>query len=429
VVNYYFVAPLHQFTISQPENVLALSVFVVIAALVSRVVDMAARRTSEAARSNAEAETMSTLAGSVLRGEQAIPALLERVRETFAVDRVSLLRRDSSAPASEGPGGMRGSWTCLASVGDQPCTHPEDGDAEAPVGPDLVLVLGGRAIAAEDQRVLNAFAAQVAVAFEQRRLAQAADAAAGVAEADRMRTALLNAVSHDLRTPIASAKAAISSLRSGEVRWSPEDRQELLATADDALDRLTDLVTNLLDLSRLQAGVLSVAIRPVGVDEVVGVALDHVRAVVPDRAWQLVQVDVPSTLPEVAADAGLLERVIANLVENALRHTPPDQPVRLAASAIGNVVEVRVIDRGPGIPADDRSAVFAPFQRLDDHGASGGTGVGLGLAIARGFVEAMHGTVTLDDTPGGGLTATVGLPIASGRQSSPDEVRDLTSAD
>src|SRR6266550_3773769 len=213
VVNYYFVAPLHQFTISQPENVLALGVFVVIAALVSRVVDTAARRTSEAARSNAEAETMSTLAGSVLRGEQAIPALLERVRETFAVDRVSLLRRDSPAPASEGPGGMRGSWTCLASVGDYPCAHPEDGDAEAPVGPDLVLVLGGRAIAAEDQRVLNAFAAQVGVAFEQRRLTEVANAAADVAEADRMRTALLNAVSHDLRTPIASAKAAISSLR------------------------------------------------------------------------------------------------------------------------------------------------------------------------------------------------------------------------
>jgi two-component system sensor histidine kinase KdpD len=428
VVNYYFVAPLHQFTISEPENVLALSVFVVIAALVSRVVDMAARRTSEAARSNAEAETMSTLAGSVLRGEQAIPALLERVRETFAVDRVSLLRRDSPAPASEGPGGMRGSWTCLASVGD-PCAHPEDGDAEAAVGPDLVLVLGGRALAAEDQRVLNAFAAQVGVAFEQRRLTEVANAAADVAEADRMRTALLNAVSHDLRTPIASAKAAISSLRSREVHWSREDCQELLATADDALDRLTDLVTNLLDLSRLQAGVLSVAIRPVDLDEVVGIALDHVRAVVPDRSWQLVEVDVPATLPEVAADPGLLERVIANLVENALRHTPPDKPVRITASAIGDVVEVRVIDRGPGIPVDDRQQVFAPFQRLDDHGASGGTGVGLGLAIARGFVEAMHGTVTLEDTPGGGLTAAVGLPIASTRLAFPDEVGDLTSAD
>jgi two-component system sensor histidine kinase KdpD len=292
-----------------------------------------------------------------------------------------------------------------------------------------VLVLGGRALAAEDQRVLNAFAAQVGVAFEQRRLTQAANAAADVAEADRMRTALLNAVSHDLRTPIASAKAAISSLRSGEVHWSREDRQELLATADDALDRLTDLVTNLLDLSRLQAGVLSVAIRPVDVDEVVGIALDHVRAVVPDRSWQLVEVDIPSTLPEVAADSGLLERVIANLVENALRHTPPDKPVRIAASPIGDVVEVRVIDRGPGIPVDDRQQVFAPFQRLDDHGASGGTGVGLGLAIARGFVEAMHGTVTLEDTPGGGLTAAVGLPIASTRLPFPDEVGDLTSAD
>ena len=429
IVNYYFVPPLHQFSISEPENALALGVFVVIAALVSRVVDMAARRTSEAARSNAEAETMSTLAGSVLRGEQAIPALLERVRETFAVDRVSLLRRDSPAPASEGPGGMRGSWTCLASVGDYPCAHPEDGDAEAAVGPDLVLVLGGRPLAAEDQRVLNAFAAQVGVAFEQRRLTEVANAAADVAEADRMRTALLNAVSHDLRTPIASAKAAISSLRSGEVEWSREDRQELLATADDALDRLTDLVTNLLDLSRLQAGVLSVAIHPVDVDEVVGIALDHVRAVVPDRSWQLVEVDVPSTLPEVAADPGLLERVIANLVENALRHTPPDKPVRITASAIGDVVEVRVIDRGPGIPVDDRQQVFAPFQRLDDHGASGGTGVGLGLAIARGFVEAMRGTVTLEDTPGGGLTAAVSLPTASGRLAVSDEVADLTSAD
>jgi two-component system sensor histidine kinase KdpD len=276
-----------------------------------------------------------------------------------------------------------------------------------------VLVLGGRALAAEDQRVLSAFAAQVAVAFEQRRLTEAAHAAAGVAEADRMRTTLLNAVSHDLRTPIASAKAAISSLRSGEVRWSPEDRQELLATADDALDRLTDLVTNLLDLSRLQAGVLSVAIRPVGVDEVVGVALDHVRGAVPDRRAQSVEVDVPATLPEVAADPGLFERVVANLVENALRHGPADQPVRLAASTIGDVVELRVIDRGPGIPADDRARVFAPFQRRDDHGVSDGMGVGLGLAIARGFVEAMRGTVTLDDTPGGGLTVTVGLPTAS----------------
>ena len=413
LINYYFVPPIHTFTISAAENVLALIVFVLIAVLVSRVVDLAARRTVEAARSNAEAETLSTLAGSVLRGEQALPALLQRVKETFAVHSVTLLRRDTGAPASVGAaphtrttGGLRGTWSCIASVGDDPCLRPEDGDTEAPADDDLTLVLRGRTLAAEDQRVLTAFAAQVAVAYQQRRLAEAADAAATVAEVDRMRTALLNAVSHDLRTPIASAKAAVSSLRSPDIEWSEADRRELLASADGALDRLTALVTNLLDLSRLQAGALSVTAHPIGVDDVVSRALDHTAGGRP------VDLDVPATLPEVFADPGLLERVIANLIENAFRYAPADQPVRLAASAHGDTVEVRVIDRGPGIPPADRDAVFAPFQRRDDHSTGTGAGVGLGLAIARGFVHAMHGTLTLDDTPGGGLTAVIALPKA-----------------
>jgi two-component system, OmpR family, sensor histidine kinase KdpD len=413
VLNYYFVPPIHTFTISEPENVLALVVFVLIASLVSRVVDVAARRTSEAARSNAEAETLSTLAGSLLRGEQALPALLERVRETFGVHSVALLRRDSDAPASVGAarsshttGGLRGTWSCVASIGEAPCLRPEDGDSEVSIGDDLNLVLRGRALAAEDQRVLAAFAAQVAVAYQQRRLAEAAEAAAPIAEADRMRTALLNAVSHDLRTPIASAKAAVSSLRSQDVQWSETDKQELLGNADEALDRLNALVTNLLDLSRLQAGVLSIAVTPVGIDDVVSLALDHAAP------GAVIDLDVPQTLPAVLADAGLLERAIANLVENALRYTPAGQPIRLAASTHGDNVELRVIDTGPGIRPDDREALFAPFQRRDDHPSSNGAGVGLGLAIARGFIEAMHGTIALDDTPGGGLTAVVSLPIA-----------------
>ncbi len=409
VLNWYFVPPLHQWTIAKPENVLALIVFVVIAVLVSRVVDLSARRSSEAARSNAEAETLLTLAGSVLRGEQALPALLQRVQETFAVRSVALLRRESVAPASSGVGGLRGTWTRVESVGADPCLRPEDGESEAPVGDDLILVLGGRVLGAEDQRVLTAFAAHVAVAFEQRRLAEAADAAASVAEVDRLRTALLNAVSHDLRTPIASAKAAVSSLRSPDVEWSEADRRELLASADGALDRLTALVTNLLDLSRLQAGVLSVSARPVGLDDVAGRALDQVRHDDPGRT---VDVEIPETLPAVLADPGLLERVVANLVENALRYAPQGQGVRVAGSTHGDVVELRVIDGGPGIASADREAVFAPFQRRDDHVTSNGGGVGLGLAIARGFVEAMRGSITLDDTPGGGLTATVSLPVA-----------------
>jgi two-component system sensor histidine kinase KdpD len=421
LLNFYYVPPLHRFTIDQPENILSLIVFVIIATLVSRVVDAAARRSSEAARSNAEAETLSTLAGSLLRGEHALTALLQRVQETFAVSSVSLLQRETEARISAGAaapdtagGGMRGTWRCLASIGAEPCLRPEDADTEVPVGDDLLLVLRGRALAAEDQRVLTAFATQVAVAYQQGQLAELAAAAIPLAESDRIRTALLNAVSHDLRTPIASAKAAVTSLRSKEVTWSDADREELLLHADAALDRLTELVTNLLDLSRVQAGVMQVSPVPVALDDVVGEAVAHVGGAPPPPDRSPVVVDVPAALPEVLADAGLLERVLANLLENALRFSPPTEPVQVAASGHGDLLEVRVIDRGPGIRPADREAVFEPFQRRDDHADGTGAGLGLGLAISRAFVEAMAGTLTLDDTPGGGLTAVVALQRAPG---------------
>jgi two-component system sensor histidine kinase KdpD len=406
LLNYYFAMPIHTFTISAPENVLALTVFVLIAVLVSRVVDQAARRNVEAARSNAEAETLSTLAGSLLRGEQALPALIQRVAETFAVSSVALLRQVSDAPSSgAADAGPRGQWQLLAGVGPDPCRRPEDADAEVPVGADLVLVLRGRRLAAEDQRLLAAFATEVAVAYQQRELSRAADAAQELAATDRARTALLNAVSHDLRTPIAAAKAAVSSLRGSEVSWSEQDRQELLAGADAALDRLTALVTNLLDLSRLQAGALSVNVQPVGVDDIVNRALSML-SVGADR----VRLAVSPELPEVLADPGLLERVISNVLENALRYSPADAPVRISADGGPGTVELRVLDRGPGIDRLARDAVFEPFQRRDDRAVSTGAGVGLGLAIARGFVEAMHGSIGLDDAPGGGLIVRITLP-------------------
>ena len=419
LLNYYFVAPTHTFTIANPENLLALVVFLVIAALVSRVVDQAARRNVEAARSNAEAETLSTLAGSLLRGEQALPALLDRIRETFAVSSVTLLHRDTEAPASVGAsragggssGGLRGTWTTVDSVGDDPCLSPQDGDTEVPVGDSLTLALRGRALAAEDQRLLAAFATQAAVAYQQRRLTQAAAAAIPIAEGDRMRTALLNAVSHDLHTPIASAKAAVSSLLSHEVQWTADDQRDLLTDADQALDRLTALVGNLLDLSRLQAGALSIQAGPVGIDDVVSRVLDHL-----DNSDRF-ELDVSPAIPEVQADPGLLERAIANIAQNALRYNPAGRPVRIAASAHGDRVEVRVIDYGPGIATKDWDTVFEPFQRRDDHSSSTGAGVGLGLAIARGFIEAMHGSIVLEDTPGGGLTTVISLRQAPERSS------------
>jgi two-component system sensor histidine kinase KdpD len=293
----------------------------------------------------------------------------------------------------------------VATSGEPPLTRPEDADVDVPVTDSLTLGLRGRALPASDRRVLAAFAAYAAAALEQQRLTAEAEAARPIAEADRMRTALLAAVSHDLRTPLASAKAAVTSLRSRDVQWNEQDRNELLATADESLDRLTRLVDNLLDMSRLQAGALSVFPRPADLEEIVSRSLDDLGP-----AARQVIVDMPRTLPEVQVDPAILERVIANVTANALRYSPPGSPPMLTASAMAGRVELRIVDRGPGIPEADRDRVFVPFQRLGD--TDNTTGVGLGLALSRGLTEAMGGTLDPEDTPGGGLTMAISLPAA-----------------
>jgi two-component system, OmpR family, sensor histidine kinase KdpD len=405
LLNYYFVPPLHTLTIRETNNALALVVFVVVAALVSSVVDLAARRTRQAARATAESETLGMLAGSILRGETALPALLERVREAFGLTCVTLLERIPHHGTSGRGAAARGpadEWTIVANAGGNPCQRPTDADTEVPAGDTLLLALRGRPLRVEDQRLVGAFAAQAAVILERHRLTEAAAAAVPIAEGDRMRTALLAAVGHDLRTPLASAKAAVTSLRSDDIEWSAHDHDELLATADESLDRLTRLVDNLLDMSRLQAGALSVVSRSIALDEVVPLALDDLGP-----AGGSVVVDVPDDLPEVLADPGLLERVIANLVGNAIRYSPPGAPPVITGSSLGERVELRIIDRGQGIPSTELDRVFAPFQRLGD--TDNTTGVGLGLALSRGLTEAMGGTLTPEETPGGGLTMVVSL--------------------
>jgi two-component system sensor histidine kinase KdpD len=416
LLNYFFIAPLHDFSIAETNNILSLVVFVAVAAMVSRVVDVSARRTKEAARATAEAETLSTLAGSVLRGRSALPDLLDQVRLTFGMTSASLLERGAAGSAASSAGeptvddmadrdGIdRHGWHVVASAGTDPCRRPEDGDTELPVGQDLALVLRGRPLAASDRRVLGAFAAQTAVALRQLRLGEAAAAAAPLAAADRTRTALLAAVSHDLRSPLSSAKAAVTSLRSTDVAWSDDERRELLATAEESIDRLIRLVENLLGVSRLNAGVISVVVQPVALDEIVPLALDDLGSV-----GRAVELHVPDDLPPVLADPALLERVIANLTANAIRYSPAGQPPLITASALADWIELRVIDRGPGIPEQDWETVFAPFQRLGDTDNS--TGIGLGLALSRGLTESMGGSLVPEATPAGGLTMVIRLPV------------------
>ena len=401
LLNYYFTPPIHQWTIAEANNALALVVFVAVGLVVSSVVDRAARRTRQAARASAESELLVTTAGSVLRGQRAVAAVLDRVREAFGMQSVTLLEcTPSQSTAARNP---TSGWRAVAHSGEPPVTRPADADVEVPVGETMSLALRGRTLPASDRRVLGAFAAYAAVALEQQRLAAEAEAARPIAEADRMRTALLAAVSHDLRTPLASAKAAVTSLRSADVQWDEHDRDELLATADESLDRLTHLVDNLLDMSRLQAGALSVFPRPAGLDEVVARALDDLGAV-----GHTVKVEIPDSLPAVRVDPGILERVIVNLTQNALRYSPEGKPPLLIASSLGDRVELRVVDRGPGIPKSKRDRIFVPFQRLGD--TDNTTGVGLGLALSRGLTEAMGGTLEPEETPGGGMTMTLSLP-------------------
>ncbi|NJC85920.1 sensor histidine kinase [Planosporangium mesophilum] len=389
LVNFFFVPPYHTLVVDSPGNVVVLVVYVLVAATVAVAVDVAARHRAAAARRSVEAGLLAQISAAPAVPD-SLTTLLKRVRDSYGMTSVALFEADRA----------------VARVGPVPDGEPAlsvDGDGRASQVPGLRLAAWGPAVFAEDRGTLARLVAAAARLRENQRLADEAARARDLAEIDRLRAALLNAVGHDLRTPLAAIKAAVSSLRQPDVAWVPEDRAELLSTVEESTDRLVDLVENLLSVSRLRAGVLSADPRPVALDAVVAEAVLHT----PGRTG--VEVDVPDDLPLALADPGLLERVVANLLANALTASPPEGTVHLEGRLDGQRLALRVVDHGPGLPAEHRDRLFAPFQRLDDRG---GTGLGLGLAIARGFTEAMGGVLTPSDTPGGGLTMTITIPLA-----------------
>lgn len=389
-VNWFFTPPTGRLTVARVDDLLALGAYLLTAVAVATVVDRSARRAADAARSRAETAMLSSLSRSVLAGDRGLPRLLEQTREAFGLTSVSMVERTDRDERTVG------------SCGD-PTEQTTD---EITITDTLALRLCGRPLSASDRRVLVAFAEQAAVALQQHRLAAQAAEAARLAAANSMRTALLAAVSHDLRTPLAGIKAASSALRSTELSLSDADQAELVETVDASADRLSALVDNLLDMSRLQAGAVTPALSPSELPDVVARALSWLDADEQDR----VCLDWSDELPPVIADPGLLERVVANLVSNATRHADRG-PITLSAGAAGGGVELRVADRGPGIPLADRERVFVAFQRLGD--SPSGQGVGLGLAVARGLTEAMGGRLTAEDTAGGGVTMVVSLQVAA----------------
>jgi two-component system sensor histidine kinase KdpD len=386
LLNWYFTPPLHTFTIDKPDNLLALLLFVTVAMLVSSVVHLAASRAGQAARSREEARLLLTLAQTVLGGADTPTAVLDHLVHTVG-GQAELLEHVS------------GRWVRIAVSGG---ATTGAATTRINVRTTLTLEVSGQR-SPMTAGLLAGFAAQAAAALDRERLRTQAAQAEALAEGNRMRTALLAAVSHDLRTPLASIKASVSSLRQTDVAWTEADEEALLATIEENADRLDGLIGNLLDMSRLHTGSLQPFLRPITIDEVAPVALRGLD----DPAN--VRLEVPDGMSMVLADPGLLERVLANLFSNALHHSPPSVPPALQAHRLGDSVVLEVIDHGAGVPDKLKEQIFEPFQRFDDRKV----GVGLGLAVAKGFTEAMGGAIVAADTPGGGCTIRITLPVAA----------------
>ena len=386
LLNWYFTPPLHTLTIANPKDMLALLLFITVAVSVSSVVHLAARRANQAARAAEDAAALLALAQTVLGGDDTPAAILAHLAAT----------RGGRAELSEL---VAGQWIRVAQAGAAPeLSEP----AEVLVGSDLALKVRGQDPPITPQ-LLDGFAAQAAAALDRDRLRTQAAQAEALAEGNRMRTALLAAVSHDLRTPLASIKASVSTVRQPDVELPAEDEQALLATIEQSADRLNGLIGNLLDMSRLAAGSLEPFLRPASIDEVAPLACAE-----PDTPQ--VRLIVPDDLPLVRTDPGLLERVLANLFANAAAHSPANRPPVMVAHQRNDTVVLDVIDHGRGVPDDLKPRIFEPFERLDERNT--GTGVGLGLAVAHGFLTVMGATIEARDTPGGGLTMRVTLPVA-----------------
>ncbi|MGH3825072.1 MAG: DUF4118 domain-containing protein [Pseudonocardiaceae bacterium] len=401
LLNYFFTPPLYSFTIAEPKNVVTVLAMVAVGVMVALVVDRAARRAAQAARARTEAALLGSYARTVLTAADPVRRLLEKVRENFGLTSVTLLAWPDDHRQGDG-------WQQVAWVGTDPCSAPTEADTMITVDDQMRLAIRGPLLTAPDRAVLEAAAGQAVLALRQQQSAKQVLVAQRRAETTQLRTALLSAVGHDLRTPLTSIKAAAGSLRDPHLPLSAADTAELLATIEESTDRLSALVENLLDSSRLATGAVRPQLQPIGYDEVVARALATI-----DRS-DAVTVEIAEELPLVLADPGLLERVVANVVDNALRYAR-GAAVEVRGSAHAGRVELRICDHGPGLPQGAADTVFAPFQRLDstERGdRQSDNGVGLGLSVAKGFMEAMDGTLSAEDTPGGGLTVVISLAAA-----------------
>ncbi len=381
--NWFHLPPLYRFTIADGSNWFALAAYVVVAVTVSLLADRVRRRAAEAEQREREAALLADVASNLLAGRELrdeLESISVRAARVLGVSRARIELGRHAPPAGEAP-------------------HPLEVDKRL-VG-TLYLPEGEAPSLAERGRFLPALASLVGVAVDRERLEQEAIDADALRRSDTVKTAVLQAVSHDLRSPLTAIRAAADGLRSEELDLDESDRAGLVETIQIETRRLDRLVSNLLELSRLQADAASPVPELWSVDDLVGQALDEVNG------SERVEVVFAHEVPPVRVDATQIQRVLANLLENALKFSPPETPVQVRVTCTRKEAIVRIVDRGPGIPEDELERIFEPFHR----GADSGRGAGLGLAIARGFAEANAGRVWAESHPGQGASFALALPL------------------
>jgi two-component system sensor histidine kinase KdpD len=405
-----FLPPYGHLKVHDQQDYVSLAVYLLIALVVSVLVSTRERRQAEAERRERETRTLYELSSRLLVHD-SLQATLEQVATTVR----SLFDLAGCAILLAGADGRQRTVAVDGDVADhsarQRLTVPLRSSG-GPVGAIVLVAEEARPLHLDEQeqRVLNAFANQAALAVERDRQQEERAQARALAETDRLRTALLNSVSHDLRTPLSSIKASASSLLDPTVEWSPQQRREFLETIDQETDRLTRLVHNLLDMSRIEAGALDPRLVETALPDITGPVVRLARS----KTSQPIEVDIPDDLPAVLVDPVRLDQVLTNLLDNARRYAD-DKPVTVQGRTVDGRVELRVVDHGPGIPEAERERVFDQFYRLRRNGRTPPDGTGMGLAISRGIVEALGGTIRVEGTPGGGATFVVSLATSAGR--------------
>ncbi len=387
ILNFFFIEPLHRLTISDSENVVALGVLLVAALVVGRLAAQSRRRAAEAelraeqaAAREAEAAMLADAATAVLGGDADVVAGLSNSLRAAGADELRL--EGSAAPQARAgertlrlPTRVRSVWLYAA-------------DSSGWTESDLT-------------RIAAPLARLIDVAEERKAAAARGAEAEAARQADAAKTVILHAVSHDLRSPLTAIRTAAAGLR--EQGTKPRDRLALIEAIDEEAERLTRLIGNLLDLSRIEAGAVHPRTDWCDLLDVISTAVTHVHG---SEAHRRIQIELDGELPLVRADAAQLERVFANLIENGLRYSPPEEPVRITGGVGAGRVVVRVIDRGPGVPVGQRDAIFKAFTTGDQR-----DGAGLGLAISRGFVEANGGELRLQADSPEGTAFAVSFPL------------------